>query len=114
MNVQQLREAYKDKDFIPYVEFLRTDEWKQKREEVLKRDGYKCTNCGHRETIEHYDSKAKQTIHYWFDDDGSRRSLLPQNERLYYFFKDKVEAVKAQNLFIKLAQLCGAKLIIKK
>ena len=69
MNIHQLREAYKEKDFIPYVEFLKTDEWKQKSEEILKRDGYKCTSCGHRETIEHFDTKTKQTKHYWFDDD---------------------------------------------
>jgi len=48
------------------------------------------------------------------DDDGSRRSLTPDNEKSYYFFKEKAEAVKAQKLFINLAQLCGAKLIIKK
>ncbi len=46
MNVSELIEAYKDKEFIPYFEFLNTDEWKQKRDEILKRDGNKCTNCG--------------------------------------------------------------------
>ena len=29
-----------------YQEQLLTPEWKEKRKEILKRDGYKCTSCG--------------------------------------------------------------------
>ena len=68
MDIHQLREAYKDKGFIPYSEFLKTDEWKQKREEILKRDGYKCTKCGRMETTDYYNPKTKKTTYHWFDD----------------------------------------------
>lgn len=69
MNIDQLREIFKEKDVIPYVEFLKTDEWKQRREAIVKRDNYKCTNCGARETIEHYDSKLKKKFNFWFGED---------------------------------------------
>jgi 5-methylcytosine-specific restriction endonuclease McrA len=67
MNIHQLREAYKDKDFIPYSELLKTDEWKQKRVEILKRDDFKCTTCGQGGTIEHYSQETKKITYYWFD-----------------------------------------------
>ncbi len=31
---------------MPYTAYLRTPHWKRMREEVLSRDGHRCTNCG--------------------------------------------------------------------
>ena len=64
MNLNDLRENFKDNGFIPYVEFLKTQEWKQKRDEILRRDNYTCLDCGKRETIEHYDEKLRKNFHF--------------------------------------------------
>jgi len=42
--------AYKSCDFIKnfdgYKRYIRSEDWRNKRELVLKRDGYRCRNCG--------------------------------------------------------------------
>jgi len=45
-----LLEEYKKADLIPYNELLKTNEWKEKREEILKRDSKICQICNRKET----------------------------------------------------------------
>jgi len=52
ISFEQLCKDYKDPENIPYAELLKTEEWKNKRQEILKRDGHKCTKCGKRSTRE--------------------------------------------------------------
>jgi len=48
--VDMLNELYKSNEYIPYSEYLKTDEWKSKRLEILDRDNFRCINCGGYET----------------------------------------------------------------
>lgn len=48
-----LKQLLEEKDFeeLNYFDFLKCDEWKSKRVEILKRDNFKCTKCGNTPTI---------------------------------------------------------------
>lgn len=50
LSLTELIELYKDDDFIPYAQYLRTHSWKSKRLEILDRDSFRCKNCGGYET----------------------------------------------------------------
>lgn len=50
LSLTELIELYKDDDFIPYAQYLRTHSWKSKRLEILDRDNFRCKNCGGYET----------------------------------------------------------------
>ena len=43
----------KQENEISYSDLLLTNEWKNKRHEILKRDNYYCQNCGKSDTIWH-------------------------------------------------------------
>ena len=43
-----------------YQEYLQSAEWAAKREQVLKRDGYKCKVCGAKDTPEN-----PLHVHHW-------------------------------------------------
>lgn len=47
------RKQYRKKQLreMPYNEYLRTKEWREKRMRVLLRDGYRCTKCGSSEQL---------------------------------------------------------------
>ena len=42
--------------------YLTSDDWKRKRELVLKRDSYRCVYCGGRVTQVHHKQYARQNI----------------------------------------------------
>lgn len=50
MNFQELK-ASKELSEIDYFDLLKCDEWKFKREEILKRDNYQCKKCSKSKTI---------------------------------------------------------------
>lgn len=43
----------KTEDQVTYSDILQTDEWKVRRNEILKRDDFYCTKCGLSETLWH-------------------------------------------------------------
>lgn len=55
MNYTEIKKQYLD-NIIPYGVLLHTDEWKSKREEILKRDNNMCTKCGTTKSI-YYEGK---------------------------------------------------------
>jgi hypothetical protein len=59
----QLLFSYGKRDLIPYNEFLKTAEWKEKRKAILNRDGHVCHNCKMPETIH----ENKPPYHFFFD-----------------------------------------------
>lgn len=50
ISLSDLFDLYKDEEFIPYAQYLRTHEWYSKRMEILDRDNFRCKNCGGYET----------------------------------------------------------------
>jgi len=62
----QLNKMYEDNLFIPYTEYLRTNEWLLKRGKILARDNFTCQKCGKTETIDHYDENLRKTFYLWF------------------------------------------------
>lgn len=50
ISLSDLKELYKEDDYIPYAQYLRTHNWKSKRFEILDRDNFRCTNCNGFET----------------------------------------------------------------
>ena len=53
MKYASLIKKYQTPQEIPYGDLLSTIEWKEKRSEVLKRDGYRCTSCGNTSSLKH-------------------------------------------------------------
>ena len=51
---------------MTYRELLESDEWQERRQEILKRDDNKCTNCGNVELI---NFSKKEKIRYLFYDE---------------------------------------------
>ncbi len=45
-----LLKKYNSPSTIPYFELLQTNEWNEKRNHILKRDGFVCLKCGKTET----------------------------------------------------------------
>lgn len=61
MKFEELKES-KPLSEIDYFDLLTCDEWKFRREEILKRDNYKCTKCNKTKTISgNFQGKS---IHY--------------------------------------------------
>ena len=51
IDYSNLIELYKDEDYIPYAQYLRTNRWKTKRFEILDRDKFLCQKCGAYDTV---------------------------------------------------------------
>jgi hypothetical protein len=64
MDIRRIRELRT----MPYEGYLQTDEWAQKREQVLKRDNYRCKTCNTREHLQ---------VHHWT---YARRGNEPLND----------------------------------
>lgn len=64
---------------ITYIEMLLTERWRQKREEILKRDNHTCCNCGTVRNLQvhhrqyHIDSKTGLKREPW---DYANRYLI--------------------------------------
>lgn len=57
-------ESVKNEFLTTKKDYLKSKEWKQKRLQVLKRDGHKCTNCNTFQNLTvHHDSGYKQIPH---------------------------------------------------
>jgi len=50
LSLERLYELYKDERYIPYAQYLRTENWKTKRIEILDRDNFRCRECNGYET----------------------------------------------------------------
>lgn len=61
-----LIELYKDDNFIPYAQYLRTYYWKTKRLEILDRDKFLCQSCGAYSTVSRQ-NKAGEIVLEWSD-----------------------------------------------
>jgi 5-methylcytosine-specific restriction endonuclease McrA len=58
-----------EQEKIQYREFLQTEEWKRRRNEILTRDGHACRNCG---------STALLHVHHrQYHRDAVTRRILP-------------------------------------
>lgn len=69
MTLKELRINNQGKH-LTYSQYLIVAEWKQKKEEINKRDNYYCTNCGKAETIIIPHAKKEGVIHHvWLEDD---------------------------------------------
>ncbi|WPQ63663.1 hypothetical protein SIO70_02150 [Chitinophaga sancti] len=55
---------------LTYSQYLSTNEWMSKREEIIKRDNFQCTQCKKKDTIDNYDPITKKTEHLWLIDNG--------------------------------------------
>ena len=51
---------------LSYQDLLNTKEWRQRRIEILSRDGYKCSGCAICPTESQYNSLTKKTDYFWF------------------------------------------------
>jgi len=59
-----LIELYKNDDYIPYAQYLRTNHWKTKRLEILDRDKFLCQTCGAYDTTSRK-NKASEIVLEW-------------------------------------------------
>jgi 5-methylcytosine-specific restriction endonuclease McrA len=50
ISLSDLQELFREDDFIPYAQYLRTHNWESKRLEILERDNFRCTKCNSFET----------------------------------------------------------------
>lgn len=69
MTLEALLEKYKGQH-ISYSQYLITDEWAAKRDEIIKRDSFCCTNCKKSATIDNIDLVTKKPEHIWIEDNG--------------------------------------------
>ncbi len=63
INFDDLIQLYRDDDYIPYAQYLRTTFWKIKRLEILERDNFRCQHCGGYETM----TRKNSTETEWSD-----------------------------------------------
>jgi hypothetical protein len=68
-----LRQHNDEKGNISYASLLQTNEWRDKRNQIIKRDKNRCTKCLKRETVYYpYNSFSfsaeKWTGHFWIED----------------------------------------------
>lgn len=66
----------KSKYEISYDELISTQEWFDRREEILERDNYTCTTCGHFKTTPHFNPVTGNTDYLIF---GKNISLKVAN-----------------------------------
>lgn len=64
-----LKEKYGTHGLIPYSELLTTQEWSDRRESIIKRDQYSCTECRKMATMPHRDEVTGITYHLWFGEE---------------------------------------------
>jgi 5-methylcytosine-specific restriction endonuclease McrA len=69
ISFEELKDLYNDHPYTPYAEFLRTNEWLTKREQILIRDNFKCQKCNKARTVDHYDEKLRKNFHLWFGEE---------------------------------------------
>lgn len=99
LNYNELRNRYLPDQAIPYVDLLNTVEWIKRRDQIVLRDKYKCTNCGRSETVRdylHHDTTSGTDCFVWVtdeypyykDDDGklvkSGSPLLEHSDKPYF------------------------------
>lgn len=60
------KELIADTQNPTYPELLSTQEWRSRREEIIKRDGYKCSKCETAATASQYNKKTEKYDHFWF------------------------------------------------
>lgn len=73
---------------ISYADLLLTIEWRDKRDEILKRDQYRCTYCGQEATSAYYHTDLRKVMHIRISDEKlhtvethegtSNREFLPE------------------------------------
>lgn len=70
----------KENSQITYQDLLRTEEWKNKREEIINRDGKRCSKCDLSGTgsFAHYDEKTK--IYSYITEDGKEYIRYVKNK----------------------------------
>jgi 5-methylcytosine-specific restriction endonuclease McrA len=80
IDYNSLIELYKNDNYIPYAEYLRTNLWKTKRLEILDRDGFLCQNCSACDTVLRQDKAGEIVVEwsdvleiYWTDTSGQKR-----------------------------------------
>ncbi len=71
---KELEANYESVTAIPYFELIKTKEWFDCREIIIKRDGCRCTKCGRTSTIAHFDNKSRKTIHIWITEGKTIRA----------------------------------------
>jgi hypothetical protein len=54
MKYKELLELYRKGDKIQYKELLLTQDWYNKRAEIIERDNYQCTKCGSTKSVNYY------------------------------------------------------------
>lgn len=65
--------SYDELELINYFDLLRCEEWKNKRQIILKRDSFRCTKCNKTYTIKVY--SGQNTLHLFMD-----KTPNPNNE----------------------------------
>lgn len=74
-------ENVRDHDESLYEELLQTPEWQQRREAILRRDGYRCRVCQSPENLQvhhrqyHYDTQSDAFLKPWEYDDTNLITL---------------------------------------
>lgn len=64
-----LKAKYNGSSSIPYPELLTTIEWNDRRESIIRRDQYSCTECGKTATMPYRDESSGITYHLWFGEE---------------------------------------------
>jgi 5-methylcytosine-specific restriction endonuclease McrA/ribosomal protein S27AE len=80
IDYSNLIELYKDDDYIPYAQYLRTNLWKTKRLEILDRDNFLCQKCGAYNTVSRQNKTGEIVLEwsdvvaiFWTDTSGQER-----------------------------------------
>lgn len=97
INYSDLIELYKDDEYIPYAQYLRTNFWKTKRLEVLDRDKFKCQTCGGYDTTTRK-SKAGEVSLEWSDVEIILWTDMNGNEHMSFPTRPSGKPDKSYNL----------------
>ena len=104
MDYLELISEFENNQKIPYSDLLNTDEWKNRRESILKRDESCCTNCGKIQSFNH----STFNISFQTKDKLIMQSVTYQNKSIDYIKEDlgikKIDILKSP---YKENTICG-------
>lgn len=79
---KELQQKFNGKSEIPYVELLKTFEWSEKREGIIKRDGNSCQECGKGPTSTYYNFENKTAQYIWYEKEQMIYATRPDGSKL--------------------------------
>lgn len=87
ISLSELYHQYKGLSAIPYEEYLRTEDWKKRRDYIVNRDGKKCQKCQLPETTM-WSGVTPFGVYYSTTEEGLKHFIKPcrleVHHKLYY------------------------------